>query len=289
VKKPLTRVIRVAGELLNSPLTLVRKLGLKSGALQWMGHLAGQKWLTFSFPGSERRYCVNFNDEWKFIERRNWSETASMEYARKLTGRGDCIFDVGANIGQYTLLFSELVGREGKVVAFEPDPKNFQVLRSNLERNGIRNVVAEQLCVSDARGWVTLSAESLGSTLSSMVRYRQARNQTESTTVGAISLDEYCEEKGVWPDGVKIDVEGAEGLVLRGMTHLIERCRPWVMLELHGEFLSKDAVDEVWDFVHGRAKKVIYIGGDHVGHSLGEEVECDRGVESNHIRLLIHF
>jgi hypothetical protein len=93
----------------------------------------------------------------------------------------------------------------------------------------------------------------------------------------------------MWPDGVKIDVEGAEGLVLRGMTHLIERRRPWVMLELHGEFLGEDAVGAVWDLIWSRASEAIYIGGGRTGYRLVAVFEQESRPPRAHLVLLILF
>ena len=63
--------------------------------------------------------------------------------------KGDVVLDVGANVGYFTLIFARLVGPNGKVYAFEPDPDNFALLKKNVEMNGYKNVVLVQNAVSD--------------------------------------------------------------------------------------------------------------------------------------------
>ncbi len=63
---------------------------------------------------------------------------------REQIKEGDIVIDVGANIGYYTLIFAQLVGKTGKVFAFEPEPKNFEILKKNIEINNYGNVTVEK-------------------------------------------------------------------------------------------------------------------------------------------------
>ena len=75
----------------------------------------------------------------------------------RLVREGDVVFDVGANLGLYTLLFSHRTGRTGQVHAFEPAPPTFQALLCNLDREGrFRNVVANGVAVGAAAGTASL-------------------------------------------------------------------------------------------------------------------------------------
>ena len=62
---------------------------------------------------------------------------------------GNNVIDIGANIGYFTLLFAKLVGPNGKVFAFEPDPTNFSILKKNIEENNYDNVILSQKAISD--------------------------------------------------------------------------------------------------------------------------------------------
>ena len=92
-----------------------------------------------------------------------WSEAETALYARCIRA-GDTIVDVGANIGYFTLLFARSAGPAGRVFAFEPEPDNFRLLETNVERNGYRNVTAVRQAVSGAPGSAPLglAPENLG-------------------------------------------------------------------------------------------------------------------------------
>jgi len=160
---------------------------------------------------------------------------------RLLVRRGDCVIDVGANLGYFTLLSSCLVGREGRVHAFEPSPQILRLLGKNLSLNGCTNVVVHKQAVSDRCCEVafhTASSDELG--LSSM-RELGAHAGTE-TRVPAINIDSMVAE--IPPVKlVKIDVEGAEFLVIRGMQDLMRRDAPYIILELIDVFLREMGSD----------------------------------------------
>jgi len=132
---------------------------------------------------------------------------------------GMTVVDVGANVGCYTLVLSSLVGEKGWVMAFEPEPENAAMLRRNVEENGIRNVHIEERAVSDQSGTATLalSPRACG-------EHRLAAHENDSPTipVPVTTLDEALEPFAGRVDVVKMDVQGAEFAVLRGMKKTIE-------------------------------------------------------------------
>jgi FkbM family methyltransferase len=136
---------------------------------------------------------------------------------------GDVVWDVGANIGWFSLLAARAVGDAGMVTAFEPSVTN----ASWLERNGVRNglqVTVVCAAVSDTSGWARFDGStSLGGHLSSSGR----------SVVPTVSLDEWAAEHGS-PAFVKIDVEGAEVAVLKGAKRLLAGDRPVILCEAHG-------------------------------------------------------
>jgi len=136
---------------------------------------------------------------------------------------GDTVLDVGAHFGYYTLLFSDLVGEEGSVIAFEPDHDVFKVLSANVRLNGLTNVQLFQQAASDTNGRARFYASDAGQ--SSLVPQRGLRRIYDVMTV---RIDELGLER---LDMAKIDTEGTEAKVLRGMRETIERCRPWLVLE----------------------------------------------------------
>ena len=130
--------------------------------------------------------------------------------------RGNTVFDVGAHIGYYTLLFAKLVGPQGKVVAFEPHPKTFEILAGNVTRNSYQNVALERVGLSNQTGTAKLYLHESSSGDHSL------RNLGEASAI-EIETRRADEFNYSIPDFVKIDVEGAELLVLQGMKELLSR------------------------------------------------------------------
>lgn len=140
---------------------------------------------------------------------------------------GDVVFDLGAHQGLYTLAMMQRVGAGGRVVAFEPCPASFRVLRRNLDLNPERaRVVLEPLAVAGTSGTTELWVDEADLTSSSLTS-RAGR----PVRVETVSLDDYCARTGLRPRHLKIDVEGAELDVLRGAEALL-RSTPGLRLHL---------------------------------------------------------
>ena len=127
------------------------------------------------------------------------------------------VLDVGAHIGYYTRLFSELAGPGGQVLAFEPERENYAVLGSNVE--GLGNVQTFDVAASDSPARLNLYV-SPGSTNHSLIEGFSPAERVEE--VQAIDLDSFLDAHGIKRvDFVKIDIEGAEPRALAGMARTI--------------------------------------------------------------------
>lgn len=126
------------------------------------------------------------------------------------------VVDVGAHVGYYACLAGRLVGPRGLVVAFEPSPRNYELLLANVWRNGLTNVVCFPWAVSDANGLARLSlaTENSGDHRLGRVEGR------ESVAVRTVALDS-LEALRPPVDVVKVDVQGGEEAVLRGAQELL--------------------------------------------------------------------
>lgn len=125
---------------------------------------------------------------------------------------GMSVLDIGANVGFHTLLFARAVGAGGRVWAFEPDPENFTMLLRNLELNPYRNVTAVPSAVGAATGKASLYRSSFHCDH----RVYRTREGQPSVPVDMVSVDEFL-SPGQRVDLVKMDIQGAEGMALRGM------------------------------------------------------------------------
>jgi FkbM family methyltransferase len=141
-------------------------------------------------------------------------EKAETETIRRLLAPGDTFIDVGANVGWYTAIASRSVGPRGRVIAFEPAPGSLAYLRRTVAENGCRNVTIEPKALSDKPGTLDLHIGVENKGHNSII----ASGATgETVAVEAVTLDDYL---GDVPGGIrliKIDTEGAEGFILRGM------------------------------------------------------------------------
>jgi len=149
---------------------------------------------------------------------------------------GDTMFDVGANVGYYTLLGSHRVGTTGHVVAFEPLPANVRFLQRHVRLNRVQNVSLQAVAVSDHDGRARFAPHASNA----MGKLSDAG----SVEVATVSLDSIA-KAGRFPDPnlLKIDVEGAELGVLRGAAQLLERARPAILLATHGADVHRQCCD----------------------------------------------
>lgn len=131
---------------------------------------------------------------------------------------GQTAVDVGANIGFFTLLFARQVGPKGKVISFEPGPKSFRLLEQNIRENGYGNVVANNAAVGDRNGAIDLLVCRTGESDNRIAAADSA--DRDRVSVPLFSLDEYF-PVSTRIDFLKIDVQGAEPLVLKGARRVI--------------------------------------------------------------------
>ena len=153
---------------------------------------------------------------------------------------GQSVVDIGAHLGYFTLLMASRVGEHGQVYAFEPSERLSPVLQANIEMNALTpRVRIERLAVSDQTGQVQLwgrenDLNAVRSMISSSPLAVPLGEPADVETVASVRLDDYFSERGlVGVDFLKIDVEGAEGLVLRGAAGILKSFHPVVLVEMH--------------------------------------------------------
>lgn len=148
------------------------------------------------------------------------------ENSRLHLQKGDVVIDAGANVGDFTIKAAIKVGKFGKVIALEPNAHNVQILKKNIERNNLQNVVIIEKALSNKDGTTLFSGNGVGASI---------MDNSQGITVETVSFkslfETYCKatEKVV----VKMDIEGAEQLVFKDPKFL-ERVRE-ISMELHGD------------------------------------------------------
>ena len=151
-------------------------------------------------------------------------------YLDRLVAAGDVVVDAGAGLGIYTVGTAKLVGTEGRVLAFEPGREPFSVLERNIKLNLPNNIRCFRSALSERNGVARLfhhENRPVSYSLASGNNAQGCWEQTRTTT-----LDTVAEQQGITRlDLLKMDVEGAEELVLEGGRALLSRSRPTILFE----------------------------------------------------------
>ena len=175
----------------------------------------------------------------------------------QLVPKGSVAVDVGANYGIYTLVLARLVGPEGKVYSFEPAHEAAQVLRRNVKKNKFYWVHVVQAACADcsAKAWLSHHPDPSKNAL-----VLAQRETDKGEPVEVVRLDDIVEEAAF----LKMDVEGAEELVLKGGMNLIERSRPVVMLELNEGAVTSMGLEPwgAWRLLSSKDYSFLVLGQD---------------------------
>jgi len=152
---------------------------------------------------------------------------------REVLSEGATFVDIGANIGWFSLLAASLVGPTGRVIAIEPNPRNVALLRQSAKDNGFENIDVVAVALGDRPGAAALETDGSNGRLI-LVNGPPAEAVEASFVVATFPLDTILGEVGAGRvDAIKIDVEGAEPLVLRGATRTISESRPVLVSEFY--------------------------------------------------------
>lgn len=196
--------------------------------------------------------------------------------------KGDVVIDIGANVGYFTTLFSDLVGPRGEVHAFEPLPSTFELLCKNIRgfpRH--RNVCLNCLALGERDQDTLLFVPDEDHGQAALVRHRDRSwlsRQIREVNVQMIRLDRYAARLPKI-DFVKCDVEGAELLVLRGGELTLRRCRPKIFLEIEERWTSSFGWTgaDVICFLREIGYQQFYRLGDH-GLRTEDGASCGSGI-----------
>lgn len=166
---------------------------------------------------------------WRLEMIMQWYDYETVQWCRQLIKPGMLVLDIGAHIGYFTWLFSDLVGPSGKVIAFEPCPENYPLLLHNIKARRCHIVEPVCMALSDDIGEVKLFVSKGNSTHS--LNKELTQNQEGSVSVRSTTVDAYMSDlKNPSVGFVKMDVEGVEPRVLAGMAETIRRNPELVMV-----------------------------------------------------------
>jgi FkbM family methyltransferase len=211
---PDVRPDTLAGKIVRYPLRILPR-GIVVPILQ--GPLRGKKWIV----GSHLHGC--------------WLGNYELEMQKRVVTevkRGEVFYDVGANVGFYSLLAATLTD-PGRVYAFEPLPTNLGYLRKHLQLNKIQNVEVMEMAISNEVGMAFFETEE--------TRAMGRLQASGGARVRTSTLDALLNEERIAPpDCIKMDIEGGEFRALLGATECFAQYRPKLFLATHG----RDVHDE---------------------------------------------
>ncbi len=166
-----------------------------------------------------------------------------IELLKKNIKKGDVVLDIGANIGFYTKILSNLVGETGKVYAFEPDKKNFNYLQQNAGH--LKNVLLINKAVSDKTGTITLYHSDL---LNVDHKTYATENYTSKTEIECVAIDDIIPEHNV--DFIKIDIQGYEYFAFQGMKEVLQKNQQLKIITEFYPFGIQESKITIADFLH---------------------------------------
>lgn len=168
---------------------------------------------------------------------------------------GKVLWDVGAHFGYSSLVFAQMTGSQGQVVSFEPNPHNAERFNMHVQRNNFLSdrIQLKQLALSNKNGTTSFSisanvegSQSTGSHLSGILAAKETEEYNRfafhDIDIQTIRGDDLLLKENLpYPDIIKIDVEGAEKLVLEGCPTILSK-RPVLLIEIHNVVAMHDTV-----------------------------------------------
>jgi FkbM family methyltransferase len=214
------------GRALRAPLSLIPKDAVVPIV---QGPLRGKRWIV----GSATHGC--WLGTYEYRKQRLFAQAVLP---------GAVVYDVGANVGFYTLLAAERAGPAGRVYAFEPLPRNVTLLRQHLALNRVQTVDVREAAASDASGLASFD----GQTGPSIGRLKAGG----TLRVPTVRLDDLVFDQGLPPaDVIKMDIEGGEFQALHGAQRLLRLRHPLIFLSTHGQRVHADCCALLADLSYG--------------------------------------
>lgn len=174
-------------------------------------------------------------------------------FLRRFLKQGNCFFDIGANVGLFSLHAAPIVGGKGTIYSFEPTPETFDRFIKNIELNDFNNITPENVGLSTTSGEMMFNTASNGYDAWNSFAKLNELGLAKQIEVKVVSLDEYILQNKINKiDLVKLDVEGWEYNVLKGAVQLLSGSNsPTFMVEFTEEnaFAAGYYCGEIYDFM----------------------------------------
>lgn len=182
-------------------------------------------------------------------------EAENFEFLSESCKSGAVIIDIGAHIGLFSVIASQVTGKTGKVYAFEPAPSTYALLQKTIVINHEEQIIESfQKAVGKENGKITFFiSDDQADNSNSLVNYKEDRS-LHGIDVAVTSIDNFVKEKNISKlDFIKIDVEGAEYDTLQGAVNTLKNLKPVCIVAIHPEPIAAkgDRLEDIYDFIVG--------------------------------------
>jgi len=251
-------------------IALIRKIihFLTQPRLRWEDFL----WMLFRLKTIDNKIIATIHGQKMYLNPNDFGiskelaiykthEPLATKLLKNLLREGMTVVDVGANIGYYVLVESQIVGSKGKIIAIEPQQENVKFLRLNVEKNHLQNVRIIEAAIGDSCRQEKLYVNKRASNIHSLVPFHNNESQDEWDVqeVKVYSIDALTEELNSPIDFIRMDIEGYELNVIKGMGKTLKRHRSSLMIELHYDMLGRSGVIELLNILKQNEYRVKYI------------------------------
>lgn len=196
----------------------------------------GRSTIPFEYDGArvlfslEDLYSRKFFAE--FYRNSTIYEKDSLDALLSATNDGDTVFDVGANIGYYACILGARFPNS-MVHAFEMSERNSRILRRNIELNRLNNVLVHNVAIAERSKTGHYIRNYLGSAVLELIDDSVSDTSDDIVDIPTISLDDFCNQNGLVPRIVKLDIEGGELNALNGMMRILSKNNVDLFVEVH--------------------------------------------------------
>ncbi len=217
----------------------------------------GKKGLTKSINGYSvklpTRYINYFPSDY---------EQENFEFLKQHIKKGDCVFDIGAHIGLFSVIAAQITGNTGKVFAFEPSTETNALLQQTIAINQLDGIIqAHMEAMGAVSGKTTFYVSAVkGDNSNSLVSYKDDR-QLFPLEVDMYCIDDFVKNNDIQSlSFIKIDVEGAEYDALLGAQHTLKNLRPVCIVAIHPEPIAAkgDSLEKIYDLIAGNNYQIYY-------------------------------
>jgi FkbM family methyltransferase len=212
------------------------------------------------------KWIENFKLKLRANKYKNKDDIGGVNYLFQTIKEGQTVLDIGAHKAGYLYLMLQLVGKKGKVFAFEPQSMLYNYISKMKHLLKWHNVTVERMALSDTETETTLfiptnNVSKKSAPGATILNNRERDDIGFTEKVGTDSLDHYCSVHNITPDFLKIDVEGNELNIFKGGMNTLVKYKPRIIVECDAGYVGVNQVLETFDLLKGLGYQGSFIVG----------------------------